>query len=163
MERKNKTKAQPNISETVMPDINVNMSQINGNMPNGDGQYRNVPDGDTVVIDTKPDIIGVDEIHEALRILNRYKSDRSVTDSRIINNQKWWRLRNWDSNKNKSNSTFLFGMLSGIPFLFSCIYNACNSINIYCYSGLCNKLSKLFISVFICFELQGINNYIFFY
>lgn len=118
MERKSKTKAQPNISETGMPDINVNMSQINGNMPNGDGQYRNVPDGDTVVIDTKPDIIGVDEIHEALSILNKYKSDRAATDSRISANQDWWRLRNWNGNTKKKakhdpcpNSAWLVSML----------------------------------------------------
>lgn len=65
---------------------------------------ENVDVGEDAKIE-KNEIIGRDEIHEALRILNRYKSDRSVTDSRIINNQKWWRLRNWDSNKNKSNST----------------------------------------------------------
>ena len=47
---------------------------------------------EAVSCEAKP--IGAEQLRELLRILQRYKSGKSVTEQRIISSENWWKLRN---------------------------------------------------------------------
>lgn len=68
----------------------------------------------------KVNIIGEDEIKKASGILQKYKEQKRVLDQRIVNNEEWWKLRNWEqieknrlTNENdiKPNSAWLFNSI----------------------------------------------------
>lgn len=53
-----------------------------------------------------PPAITKSEIAKASQIMQKYKSGKSSLENRIIENEKWWRLRHWDIIKGeKTNST----------------------------------------------------------
>ena len=41
--------------------------------------------------------VGVDQIREALLQLNRYKQGKAMLDQRIVDNEKWYRMRHWET------------------------------------------------------------------
>lgn len=47
--------------------------------------------------------IGEDEIRKAREILEKYRSGKKSLDSRIVNNEKWWKLRHWDLMETEEN------------------------------------------------------------
>lgn len=66
----------------------------------------------------KLNIIGQKEIQKATETLKKYKSQKSNFDKRIIANEEWWKLKNWEMiqgkaiNKEiKSNSGWLFNSI----------------------------------------------------
>lgn len=50
--------------------------------------------------------IGREEIRKAREILNKYQSDRAEIDTRIAENQSWWRLRDWTVIKKGKNEKY---------------------------------------------------------
>ena len=60
--------------------------------------------------------IGEAEIRQALQTLNDYKQGRSVMESRIVEEEQWWKLRHWDtggmSGDLKPVSAWLFNSLN---------------------------------------------------
>ena len=74
--------------------------------------------GDSASAVRSGNVIGKEEIRTARQTLEDYKSKRSVTERRIINNQEWWRMRNWSEDDTgatpgeiKPSSGWLFSML----------------------------------------------------
>ncbi|MEE1503114.1 MAG: hypothetical protein UGF89_02570, partial [Acutalibacteraceae bacterium] len=69
---------------------------------------------DEKTIDKKMNIdnIGSDEVEKALEVLKKYKEGKSVLESRIVENEQWFRMRHWDtlngSKGNESASAWLF-------------------------------------------------------
>lgn len=51
--------------------------------------------GMTVVEKKKP--IGVEEIRKAADTMQKYKEGKAALENRIVENEKWWRLRHWDT------------------------------------------------------------------
>ena len=43
--------------------------------------------------------VGVDQIREALLQLNRYKQGKAMLDQRIVDNEKWYRMRHWETRR----------------------------------------------------------------
>ncbi len=61
-------------------------------------------------------VIGEDEVREALRVLALYKSAKSRLDNRVLENEKWFRLRHWeqlrdDKDKKRRHSAWLFNSI----------------------------------------------------
>ncbi len=61
-------------------------------------------------------VIGEDEISEAVRVLSSYKSAKANLDMRVLENEKWFRLRHWEqlrSSKEKKHrhSAWLFNSI----------------------------------------------------
>lgn len=50
-------------------------------------------------------IIGVEQINQALQTLKDYKKGKSNFDQRVIDNEEWWKLRHWDKIRNDKQST----------------------------------------------------------
>ena len=50
--------------------------------------------------------IGKEQIEQAQKTLEKYRSGKQAHDTRLIENEKWWRLRNWENidQKNKNDS-----------------------------------------------------------
>lgn len=48
--------------------------------------------------DVRPEgrIIGVEEIRKSMEILRKYKDGKARLENRIVENEKWYRLRHWD-------------------------------------------------------------------
>lgn len=44
----------------------------------------------------KPQVIGKKEIQKATAVLQQYKAGKASLESRIIENEQWWKLRHWD-------------------------------------------------------------------
>lgn len=42
------------------------------------------------------DVIGEEQIKNALEILKKYKSQKKNFETRVIENEEWWKLRHWD-------------------------------------------------------------------
>lgn len=51
-------------------------------------------------------LIGKDEIKSAREILFKYKRDKSNLDEKIISNEQWWKLRNWEQMRVGSKSEY---------------------------------------------------------
>ena len=41
-------------------------------------------------------VIGVEQLHEALQVLQEYKKGKSNLEQRVIANEQWYKLRHWD-------------------------------------------------------------------
>ena len=69
-------------------------------------------------IDKKKNIdnIGSDEVEKALEVLKKYKEGKSVLESRIVENEQWFRMRHWDtlngSKGNENASAWLFNSIA---------------------------------------------------
>ncbi len=60
--------------------------------------------------------VGEEEIREAARILEKYKSAKANLDMRVLENEEWFRLRHWkqlrnDKSKDKKQSAWLFNSI----------------------------------------------------
>ena len=65
-------------------------------------------------------VIGTEEVAKAAQLLQRYKSGKAALDSRIVDNELWFRMRHWKNYKNE--------MMEGKPtpasgWLFNSIAN----------------------------------------
>jgi hypothetical protein len=41
-------------------------------------------------------VIGIDQIHNAVAIMQKYRMAKATLDNRLIEEEKWWELRHWD-------------------------------------------------------------------
>ena len=53
--------------------------------------------GAATVQTQRVEAVGVDQIREALLQLNRYKQGKAMLDQRIVDNEKWYRMRHWET------------------------------------------------------------------
>jgi len=53
------------------------------------------------VILAAEDVIGTEEVAKAAQVLQQYKSGKAALDSRIVDNELWFRMRHWKNYKNK--------------------------------------------------------------
>ena len=53
--------------------------------------------GASTVQTQRVETVGVEQIREALLQLNRYKQGKAMLDQRIVDNEKWYRLRHWET------------------------------------------------------------------
>ena len=55
---------------------------------------------DEVILAAEP-IIGTEEVAKAAQLLQQYKSGKAALDTRIVDNELWFRMRHWKNYKNK--------------------------------------------------------------
>ena len=55
---------------------------------------------DEVILDAE-DVIGTEEVAKAAQLLQQYKSGKAALDTRIVDNELWFRMRHWKNYKNK--------------------------------------------------------------
>ena len=70
--------------------------------------------------DNLEEVIGTEEVAKAAQLLQRYKSGKAALDTRIVDNELWFRMRHWKNYKNE--------MMEGKPtpasgWLFNSIAN----------------------------------------
>ena len=70
--------------------------------------------------DNLEEVIGTEEVAKAAQLLQRYKSGKAALDTRIVDNELWFRMRHWKNYKNE--------MMDGKPtpasgWLFNSIAN----------------------------------------
>ena len=70
--------------------------------------------------DNLEEVIGTEEVAKAAQLLQRYKSGKAALDTRIVDNELWFRMRHWKNYKNE--------MMAGKPtpasgWLFNSIAN----------------------------------------
>ena len=53
------------------------------------------------VILAAEDVIGTEEVAKAAQLLQQYKSGKAALDTRIVDNELWFRMRHWENYKNK--------------------------------------------------------------
>ena len=44
-------------------------------------------------------VIGVEEIIKARETLQKYKQQKQSLESRVVNNEEWWKIHNWEQKK----------------------------------------------------------------
>ena len=71
-------------------------------------------------MEDKLEVIGTEEVAKAAQLLQRYKSGKAALDTRIVDNELWFRMRHWKNYKNE--------MMEGKPtpasgWLFNSIAN----------------------------------------
>lgn len=70
----------------------------NPNMPIADKTEQGIGD----VMQPSPVVIGEEQIHDLLRVLQKYKAGKTNTERRIISAENWWKLRNSTEELTKS-------------------------------------------------------------
>lgn len=70
-----------------------------------------------------PEAMTIDRIKEAEHILDKYRAGKASVETRIINAQQWWKMRNWEQIKaergtegaqeHKSNTAWLWNCITG--------------------------------------------------
>ena len=63
--------------------------------------------------------IGEEEVAKATETLNRYKQGKSNLESRIVENEEWWKLRHWEQMRKAANPD----ILPTSAWLFNCLAN----------------------------------------
>ena len=63
--------------------------------------------------------IGEEEVAKATETLNRYKQGKSNLESRIVENEEWWKLRHWEQMRKTTNTD----VLPTSAWLFNCLAN----------------------------------------
>lgn len=63
--------------------------------------------------------IGEEEVAKATETLNRYKQGKSNLESRIVENEDWWKLRHWEQMRKTTNTD----VLPTSAWLFNCLAN----------------------------------------
>lgn len=58
------------------------------------GQEEPVQDG--TMPEAQPKAIGKNDIRDAIATLKKYKDGKSALESRIVEEERWWKLRHWD-------------------------------------------------------------------
>ncbi|MFV8223486.1 hypothetical protein [Faecalibacterium hattorii] len=56
---------------------------------------------DTLEMTAAEEVIGTEEVAKAAQVLQQYKSGKAALDSRIVDNELWFRMRHWKNYKNK--------------------------------------------------------------
>ena len=56
---------------------------------------------DTLEMTAAEEVIGTEEVAKAAQLLQQYKSGKAALDSRIVDNELWFRMRHWKNYKNK--------------------------------------------------------------
>ena len=52
-------------------------------------------------MEDKLEVIGTEEVAKAAQLLQRYKSGKAALDTRIVDNELWFRMRHWKNYKNE--------------------------------------------------------------
>ena len=55
----------------------------------------------TLEMTAAEEVIGTEEVAKAAQVLQQYKSGKAALDSRIVDNELWFRMRHWKNYKNK--------------------------------------------------------------
>lgn len=63
--------------------------------------------------------IGDEEVAKATETLNKYKQGKSNLESRIVENEEWWKLRHWEQMRKTTNTD----VLPTSAWLFNCLAN----------------------------------------
>ena len=77
------------------------------------------PRNDIGVAEAAAPVIGVNQIHEAAQILQKYKTGKENLEQRVIANEQWYKLRHWDYIRTDSDqqvepvSGWLFNAIAG--------------------------------------------------
>lgn len=98
--------------ETLVPDTDMESRPVRT-------EINLYPQENVAVIQTAQKVIGEEEIHEAVAILQKYKSGKKNLEDRIIKDELWWELRHWEAIREKhdqvispkSTSAWLFNAL----------------------------------------------------
>ena len=56
---------------------------------------------DTLEMTVAEEVIGTEEVAKAAQLLQQYKSGKAALDTRIVDNELWFRMRHWKNYKNK--------------------------------------------------------------
>ena len=56
---------------------------------------------DTLEMTVAEEVIGTEEVAKAAHLLQQYKSGKAALDTRIVDNELWFRMRHWKNYKNK--------------------------------------------------------------
>ena len=56
---------------------------------------------DTLEMTAAEEVIGNEEVAKAAQLLQQYKSGKAALDTRIVDNELWFRMRHWKNYKNK--------------------------------------------------------------
>ena len=56
---------------------------------------------DTLEMTVAEEVIGTEEVAKAAQVLQQYKSGKAALDTRIVDNELWFRMRHWKNYKNK--------------------------------------------------------------
>ena len=56
---------------------------------------------DTLEMTAAEEVIGTEEVAKAAQLLQQYKSGKAALDTRIVDNELWFRMRHWKNYKNK--------------------------------------------------------------
>ena len=56
---------------------------------------------DTLEMTAAEEVIGTEEVEKAAQLLQQYKSGKAALDTRIVDNELWFRMRHWKNYKNK--------------------------------------------------------------
>ena len=56
---------------------------------------------DTLEMTAVEEVIGTEEVAKAAQLLQQYKSGKAALDTRIVDNELWFRMRHWKNYKNK--------------------------------------------------------------
>lgn len=83
------------------------------------GMQPNHADPDTVGTGLTGGAIGVDQIRAASETLKKYKQGKQNLEQKIIENEKWYRLRHWDTMESSGNDE----VQPTSAWLFNCIAN----------------------------------------
>lgn len=59
-------------------------------------------EGMTRVNDVVEQVVGVEQLHKANELLQRYKQGKANLERRVINNEEWYRLRHWECMRSKN-------------------------------------------------------------
>ena len=61
-------------------------------------------------------VITVDDIRKAKERLEKYKKGKSSLETRIVANEQWWKLRQWDYIKENEDKTYNYNHSDKDPF-----------------------------------------------
>ena len=56
---------------------------------------------DTLEMTAAEEVIGTEDVAKAAQVLQQYKSGKAALDTRIVDNELWFRMRHWKNYKNK--------------------------------------------------------------
>ena len=82
------------------------------------GMQPNHVDTDTVGTGLSGGAIGVEQIRAASETLKKYKQGKQNLEQKIIENEKWYRLRHWDTLESSNDE-----VQPTSAWLFNCIAN----------------------------------------
>lgn len=105
--RQSRPEQQDNV--TPFPDSDSTTNQTVGSDYQQDGSDFSMP---------KRDPIGVEQIRKAYETLKKYKQGKQKLEDKIVKNEKWWKMRHWDLERDPSTyndpkpaSGWLFNMI----------------------------------------------------